>query len=227
MDIKFLQDHCSKYCKLAFEHLPATSLVENRDPILKQLSELKSFEDRVKLAEEHFKKLGEGSARTVFKISDELILKVAHNEKGQSQNLTEAKLDLQMPCAVSILAHDPDGKWLIADFSENITKEDFKHYIGVSFDQFMDSLFYAYNNESDAFKKPRDYDQVKQLPLFKCLGQMIVAENLLIGDLDKTSSWGLKNGRIVLRDAGLNKDNYIEYYQSKSTSTSSSPKTSS
>jgi hypothetical protein len=218
MKIKELQDKCSSYKVLAFNSSPKTSLIENRDPFLKRLSDLKSFDDRVEFAGEKFEKLGEGSARAVFKISDELILKVALNPKGLAQNQNESKWNLQKSCAISIIAHDPDGKWLIGDFTNDMSKDDFKHIIGYGFNEFINSLFYTFNNESDAFKKPQKYEDIKKHSLFKCLSEMIVDGSLLIGDLDKVSSFGIKDGKILLRDAGLSKSIYQKFYSDKSSS---------
>ena len=65
----------------------SVSLVENdRFPLLKELSEIKDFDERVKWCEERWDLLGEGSARAVFQYSDKAVLKVAINPKGLSQN---------------------------------------------------------------------------------------------------------------------------------------------
>src|ERR1700733_13983430 len=87
-DMPSLFDRCKRFWKTAKEL--KVSLVENNDPFLKQLSDTKDYKKRVELAEESFKKLGEGSSRTIFKMDDNNILKVAHNEKGEAQNLAES-----------------------------------------------------------------------------------------------------------------------------------------
>lgn len=204
------------------------SLVENNDPILKQLSELKDFDDRVKLAEEHWEKLGTGSARAVFKISDDLIIKLAINKAGVAQIKTEAQFDLQKPCVATVVVADPEGKWLISHFTEKMTKEDFKKITGIGFDNFCNCLFFAYNNESDNWvKEPKNYDQIKNSQLFKCVGKLIVDGAILIGDLSKSSSWGIKSGKVYIRDWGLDKETYSKEYEDSEPSKSSPPKTSS
>lgn len=227
--ISNLYKQCTDFEKLTSSSnnvVESVSLVKNDDPILKQLSDIKNFDDRVEFAKKHFEFLGEGSSRTVFKINDDLIIKVAHNDKGISQNKVEMELDLQTNCAATVVVADPDGKWLISHFTETMTKEDFFKIVGVGFDAFMNSLFYAYNNESDNWSEPREYDKIRKLPLFECLGKMIVAANLLIGDCDKISSWGVKNNKVYLRDFGFDKATHERFYKNKSY-TNSEPKSSS
>jgi hypothetical protein len=221
-----LFEKCREFLKQATEL--KVSLVENNDPILKQLSELKDFDDRVELAEEHWEKLGTGSARAVFKISDDLIIKIAINKKGVSQIKVEAEFDLQKPCVATVVVADPEGKWLISHFTDTMTHELFKKIIGYGFDNFMSCLFFAYNNESDNWiKEPKSYDEIKNLPLFKCIGAMVVDGNILLGDVGKVSSWGVRNGKVLLRDYGLDKLTYEKFYDDGSAPSSSPPKTSS
>jgi hypothetical protein len=220
-----LFEKCREFLKRATEL--KVSLVENNDPILKQLSELKDFDDRVELAKKHWKLLGEGSSRIVFQISDDLIIKIAYNNKGIAQDKVEAEFDLQKPCVANVVVADPEGKWLIMKFTETMTKQDFKKIVGFGFETFMNALFYAYNNESDEWVEPKEYDKIKEHPLFKCLGEMVVDGNCLLGDFDKTSSFGIRDGKVYLRDWGFNKAVNKDYYEDKTPSKSSPPKTSS
>jgi hypothetical protein len=211
---------------LAELNLSNLSVVENSDPILKEISSKKSFDDRVAVAEEHYEKLGEGSARTIFKVSDKLVLKVAHNDKGIVQNLAEMKPGMQRPCTNPVVAADAKGKWVLVRFTENITKEEFKKEVGHNFDDFTESLFYKFNNESDDWPPPSNYDEVRKSELFKCIVDLVADCDLQIGDIDKPDSWGRLDGKIILRDYGLTRDIYNEYYDddsSRSPKSSSSP----
>ena len=209
--------------KMANSPTTQVSVVDNSEPLLKQLSDIKEFDDRIKFAEEHFKKLGEGSSRTAFQIDDSLILKVAHNEKGIAQNLVEMDPKLQRPCINKAEVADAAGKWIIFPSNDTITEKRFKEIVGFGFKPFMNALFYKFNNESDKWSPPRDYEEIEKNPLFMCLMETVLFCDLQLGDLDKCSSWGEVNGKVVLRDAGLNREVYKDYYQSDSSSTSSSP----
>lgn len=219
----FLNKLCEKYAQIAVSDL---SVKDNSNPFLSELSKKKSFDDRVEFVEEKYEKLGTGSSRTIFKLNDDLILKVAHNEKGIAQNKVEMNPKLQRACTNNIVMADGEGKWVIAPFTENIKKEDFKKYVGYSIDPFMNALFYKFNQESDNWNAPRDYEEIEELPLFKCLEQLVLDGDILLGDASKESSWGIsKNGKILLRDIGLSREVYDDYYKSNSHS-SSEPKSS-
>ncbi len=185
-------------------------IVKNDNEVLKEISSLKDFEDRVELAEENFDKLGEGSSRTIFQISDSLVLKVAHNDKGLAQN--EAEMSLNSPCINNVLVADPEAKWIIVRFTETMTEEDFKEAIGISFKSFMKALYFKHNNEiHDGM--PDDYEDICKNAFFKCISRTAIEHDLQIGDVAKASSWGLMDGKPLLRDFGLTKDVFIDYYE--------------
>jgi hypothetical protein len=205
-----------------------TSLVENNDPVLKRLSDIKSYDDRVKFLEGMFEKLGEGSSRVVFKMDDKNIIKCAINERGIAQNLAEGNPRMQRSCTNDIAAVDAKGKWLIMRFTESITKERFKELTGLSFDPFFEAIHYKFNNESDNWSPPRDYEKIEKHPLFECVANLIFDMDMQIGDLAKINGWSELDGRPVLRDTGLTREIFQDMYATDSSPSSSpTPKTSS
>lgn len=219
-----LYQKCSKYAKLAS---PNISVEKNSNPILKELSAIKDFEDRVEFAKEHWKLLGEGSSRTAFEIDEKLIIKVAYNEKGIAQNKVEMDPKAQRPCTLPMVMADAEGKWIILVNTEPLKKEEFKQCIGFGFEQFMNALFYKFNNESDQWSPPKDYEEIEENSLFNCLSDLIFKTDQQIGDIDKISSWRKLDGKPVLADYGLSRDVFHDYYDDDSSSSSSTtPKTS-
>lgn len=188
-------------------------VIRNNDDILKEISSKKDFEDRVGLAEEHFDKLGEGSSRTIFQISDSLVLKVAHSGAGIAQN--ESEMSMRAPCLNNVLAADTDAKWIIVRFSDTMTEEDFDDAIGFGFKPFIKAISYSFNNE-DRADKPKEMEEIKNTSLFKCLSKLVLDNQLQIGDIGKISSWGLIDGKPLLRDFGLTKEVYSDFYEGKS-----------
>jgi hypothetical protein len=220
-----LLERCSKFEKLAGElSVSRVSLEENRDPILKEMSDLKDFDDRVALAKKHYKQLGIGSSRTIFQMDKKMVLKVAHNDKGIAQNQAEMSPKMQRPCTNHVLVADAKGKWIIIRFTETVSKESFKKMTGLGFDSFMNALFYKFNNDSDKWSRPKNYEEIKKHPLFKCMVELTADCDLQIGDIDKPSSWGELDGRPVLRDYGLTREVWDKFYDddSESKSTTSS-----
>jgi hypothetical protein len=199
------------------------SVEPNKHPVLKELSNIKDFDDRIKFAKKRWKLLGTGSSRTAFRINKKLIIKIAHNEKGVSQCLNEAQPKAQMSCTLPVVMADAKGKWLIMKATEPLTKEQFKKMVGFGFDQFMNALFAKFNNEdSENFPEPRDYKEIEKSKLFIEVSELVFSTDSLLGDLSKISSWRTLNGRPVISDFGLTKSTYSKYYSSDSSSSSSS-----
>jgi hypothetical protein len=214
-----LYDKCLEYQKLAG---PKVSVEKNSNPVLQKLSEIKDFEDRVDFAKERWKLLGEGSSRTAFQINDKLIIKIAHDKKGISQNLVEMHPKAQMSCTNPIVIADAEGKWVIMRNTDPLTKEEFKKNVGFGFNQFMNALFYKFNNESDAWSPPKEYEEIEKSKLFNEVAELVFNNDLLLGDLEKINSWRSLDGRPVIADYGLDKKTYNKYYDKDNSSSSSS-----
>jgi hypothetical protein len=196
------------------------SIIKNNDDILKEISDTKNFKKRVEIAEENFDKLGEGSSRTIFQISKSLVLKVGHSDAGIAQN--KAEMSMQSPCLNNVLAADFDGKWIIVRFSDTMKEDDFKNITGITFKTFMAALYYFANNEIHE-GKPDDYNDIIIHPLFKCLSKLVLSNHLQVGDIAKASSWGIIDGKPYLRDFGLTKDVFIDFYEGVSENETSTP----
>lgn len=214
-----LYNQCDIFEKLCEKQI---HVEKSSNPTLQELSDIRDFKDRIEFAKEHFELLGEGSSRTAFQLNHDLIIKIAHNDKGLAQCLVEMKPGVQKPCVNNAVMADPKGKWVIFRSNEKLTREDFEKLVGFSFSTFMNSLFYSMNNESDKWSKPKDLDTIRENELFKCVANLVFENQLLIGDLDKISSWGLLDGKPVIRDAGLDKDTYNKFYADEDSSSSSS-----
>lgn len=202
----------SKKC-LLFEKL-ATNLfiVRNNDPLLSAISEAKDFDKRISVAEEKLDRIGEGSSRVVFLLSDDLILKIAKDVKGLAQNKEETKPELQTKITNKVIASDSEGKWIIQRFANKINKKRFEEITGVSFDDLGKTLYYKFNNESDNWKKPKDYNLVIESPIFNELMSLVACNDLQIGDLTRIESWGEIDGSPVILDFGLSRDIYDKFY---------------
>lgn len=199
---------CLLFNKLA-THL---FIVKNNDPILSKLSETDSFDKRVAIASDEFDKIGEGSSRIVFQLSEDLVIKIAKNPKGLAQNKEETKPELQTKITNHVLASDSEGKWIIQRFAEKLNKKRFEEISGVDFDDLGESLHYKFNNDSDDYKKPKTYDQIIESPIFNELMGLIIKNDLQIGDLSRIESWGEIDESPVIMDYGLSRDIYDKFY---------------
>jgi hypothetical protein len=206
MDFSSILKQSQAFKKLALK----VSLTKNTDSFLSKLNEIKDFDDRIKFANEHLEKVGEGSSRVVFKFKDK-ILKLSKNKKGLAQNIQESLPNMRRDCVNKVLASDIDGKWIVVNFAEKITRKEFEKLTGMKFDDFSESLFYKFNNET-ATKKPSKYEEICQNELFDCVVNLVKDNDLQIGDINRISSWSKVNNKAVLTDYGLSRDIYEKFY---------------
>src|SRR5271165_3996720 len=116
-----LFEMCNVFNKLSELTVSKVSVVENNDPVLAELSNIKDFDDRIEFAKKRWDLLGEGSARAVFDINEKLVLKVATNKKGISQNQIEMNPKMQTTCTAKVYAADANGKWILFQATKTIT----------------------------------------------------------------------------------------------------------
>lgn len=189
---------------------------------VEKFASLKSFNQRVKYCEENLTRISSGSARIVYKIDDNKVLKLAKNRKGIAQNLKEIDTsdDYYIKHLVAQVFHyDENGLWLEMELAKKVTKSMFKSIVGESFD-----TFYEYLNYEDSririnsyFRRPvpNNYEELLENEFFIEISDYMINYDVPVGDLTKLSSYGLvnRNGEdtIVLIDFGLD-DNILKNY---------------
>lgn len=189
---------------------------------IEEFKNLKSFNQRIKYCEEHLTRISSGSSRIVYKIDEVKVLKLAKNKKGISQNEVEIEYsnDYMWDSVVAqVFDYDENYLWLEMELARKLTTSAFKNITGFSFFDYSDALQYTYNTAFTRFKryKPIDYDEMFEEEfigdIFSLIGNY---ENIVVGDLKRTSSYGLvnRNGvdQIVMIDYGLTRDVYDSYY---------------
>lgn len=112
---------------------------------LDSLNSLVSYFKKIKYAKEHLTKLGEGSSRIVFDLNDGYVLKLAKNEKGLEQNLTDGDWGLQemYPDLIPELKdkdESDDCYWIISKKCSKITPNRFKDLTKISFKDFSKAI---------------------------------------------------------------------------------------
>lgn len=198
------------------EDLPSDS--EDLKTILANLERLETYNARKKYAERNLKHLSSGSSRIVYLTPSKTIIKLAKNDKGIAQNKAEANPKMKSKYLNQILSCAKNFAWLETHYLEKITEKEFEQMTGLKFEQFGDSLRFSLKEISgnkDA-KKPEDFDKVSESDIYKELKDIGQRFKLLPGDLARISSWGTKDGRPVLIDAGLTRDIFDEYYEDSS-----------
>jgi hypothetical protein len=186
------------------------------EAILKKLSELETFTDRVDYAEEQLEHFSSGSSRVIYLTPDKTVLKLAKNNRGIAQNKVEANPKMASKYINETLKADKKGYWKISPFLDKITEKEFEKMTGVDFKDFGEAMSYGLKtiSEDSSAKKPKNFDKVKKLEIYQELVKLGKKFELLPGDIERISSWGKVDDHPVLLDAGLTRDIYDEFYES-------------
>ena len=183
--------------------------------ILKELSSLETFKDRVDYAEKHLKHLSSGSSRVIYTTPDDQVLKLAKNERGIAQNKAEGNPKMVSKYINKTLKQDKDGIWKISPFLDKITEKEFEELVGVPFKDFSEAISYGLQDVSgNSHEKPKGFEKVEKTEIYKELISIGKKWDLMPGDIGRVSSWGVVDGHPILLDAGLTSAIYKKYYTS-------------
>jgi hypothetical protein len=198
------------------EEQPADS--KDQKTILKNLEELENYNSRKTYAEKNLKHLSSGSSRIVYETPQKTILKLAKNDKGIAQNKAEANPKMKSKFLNEVISHAKDYAWMETHYLDKITTKQFEEMTGLNFDDFGESIRYGLKNVSGNTdkEKPENFDKVEKSEIYKELKKVGDQFKLMPGDLARISSWGTKDGRPILIDAGLTKDVFAQFYESSS-----------
>jgi len=208
------------------------------------LSKVTSHKQAIASAIEEANKLGQGSSRVVFDLSDpeygETVIKIAKNKKGLAQNEFEVGVlrDKFHPDILpelydydkdSVLSKKNDGKplWLQVEKVNQISEERFTQLLNIHpeyIDYYLCSVLTPNAKHIPTIltseqKKKYEEDNIKE----QCDEDDFVQEllslagdyGLGIGDLTTAPNYGEKGGKLILIDVGLSQDIYDTYYKKK------------
>lgn len=183
---------------------------------------LSSFAKRVKYCEEHLQRISSGSSRIVYKIDDEKVLKLAKNKKGLAQNETEYAASQERfldGIVAKIYDIDQNYRWIEMDLAKKVTRPIFKSIKGFDFNDMAKALhnfYYSnvdYNTRMHKFNIDEDaLGKIEEDELYNDLCSFMHSYDAPVGDLIKTSSYGVIDDEIKLIDYGLTSDVYESYY---------------
>lgn len=98
-----------------------------------------------------------GTSRQVFSITNDLVIKVAINEKGITQNQQEVEISLKFPLCeeiAKIISYDANYRWVIQERVNTLNKEKFLELFKMDAHTFLKNLRHRKNLTS--FHKPID-----------------------------------------------------------------------
>ena len=183
-----------------------------------ELSAIKSFAGQLRYVSERLEKIGSGSARTVFAIDDEKVLKVASNPKGIAQNAEENKLSDDSYLTglfAKVLKCSDDNRFLEMERARKCTKKEFQRYTGVSMDV-ATSFFWFFDsnvlrNTRCRFQAPENVDELYENDFLSTITDFAGCYDVpLPGDFSKLSTYGFveRDGekKLVMVDYGFSGD---------------------
>jgi len=108
-----------------------------------EFNAIKSYNGKLKYANERLQKLGSGSARVVYKVDEEKVIKIAKNKKGIAQNSVEAEEYLQnYDIVAKVFETDNDDFWIEMEWAKKVTPTRFKQITGIDIKKLWSYLFY-------------------------------------------------------------------------------------
>lgn len=181
-------------------------LTEERTPrfSLDQLKKAKDPSEAFAYAQKTLPQIGEGSSRTVFRLGNSKVLKVAQDDyMGTAQNQAEMEIFTDpriKPITTRIFDYDRNYLWLVSELVRPLSSHDeFQRMTGFEWHFFMECLHER--------KLPEGWDPSDTQQEFwnACLG--LLESNLEPGDMWVLNHWGkTASGRIVILDYGYTKN---------------------
>lgn len=200
------------YTLATSEKLPENS--STLSVILKNIEGLETYQARIKYAEKNLKHLSSGSSRIVYETPGKTIVKLAKNDKGIAQNKAESNPKMKSKFLNEIIKHAKNDSWIETHYLDKITEKDFEDMTGIEFPDFDDAISYGLKNVSESSKdKPKNFDKVFKSEIYKEMKRIGEKFKLMPGDIGRISSWGTKDDRPILIDAGLTKDVFEKFYE--------------
>lgn len=188
-----------------------------------EFAKLRSFAERVRYCEANLQKIAAGSSRIVYKIDDNMVLKLAKNAKGIAQDRLEAQLgnDSYVSNIVAkIFNSDPADQWIEMELAKKLTPTRFKQLTGCDIRQLE---LYLRNRESGHKNGKSIFSQDEEVINYydnnefsKDIVDFMFNYNMPAGDLGRLSSYGEVNreghSTVVVTDYGLDQEVYNTYY---------------
>lgn len=191
---------------------------------LQMLSSINSFNKRLAYCKEHLGKIiGNGSSRVVFQINDQMCLKLAKNQKGIAQNELESEWYKQsLNCFPKIFDYDDaNNSWIVCEYVLPAKPKDFKHCLGMTWDEFVSFISTCYNEYRRTFYSKMPYEQfcnlIENNDTLRDIYDYMTNYQAPMGDLTRIANYGIvrryNQDLIVILDHGLSYAILDKYYK--------------
>lgn len=196
----------------------------------KELSEATSYAQMKRIMDgSGMEYLGSGSARIVYKLDDDNVVKVAKNQFGLHQNATETDFYIQQEFDDFLTKtkefDDENYRFTVSEYASKLkSNKDFftklEEFHGVNKEDFKD--FVNGIHKALMFNDKKGYATVDRVladnednDLLHDMHRLCLETDILPGDFERHSSWGIVNNsgepKLAIKDYGLNKENFNLY----------------
>lgn len=203
------------------------NIKEFMDTVGKELSEANSYAQMKRIMDKSgLEYLGSGSARIVYKLDEDSVVKVAKNQFGLHQNATETDFYIQQEFEDFLTKtkdfDDENYRFTIAEYATKIKSQkelftkinDIYGVSGDDFSSFIENLDRVMRfNSSPGYKKLDEINEkYPDNELLNNIQRICQETDILPGDFDRHSSWGMvrEDGKekLAIKDYGLNLENH-------------------
>lgn len=195
---------------------------------------LKTFAERIRYCQTRLQRISSGSARIVYQIDNEKVLKLAKNRKGIAQNEAEAGdyYKNSIGCFAEIYDVDDNYLWIEMQLARKAKMSDFKRLTGYDFKVMCQWIYncksrysrrgYIYDKSYDSIFNSEEFEKgLENYSIFAEIQEYLCNYQLeSVGDLTRLNSWGIVNDeygqeQLVIIDSGLTDDVWDDYYKPK------------
>lgn len=195
---------------------------------------LKTFAERIRYCQTRLQRISSGSARIVYKIDNEKVLKLAKNRKGIAQNEAEAGdyYKNSIGCFAEIYDVDDNYLWIEMQLARKAKMSDFKRLTGYDFKVMCQWIYncksrysrrgFIYDKSYDSIFNSEEFEKgLENYSIFAEIQEYLCNYQLeSVGDLTRLNSWGVVNDeygqeQLVIIDSGLTDDVWDDYYKPK------------
>lgn len=198
------------------------------------LNHLTSYSGRIRYCEQTLERISQGSARIVYRLNENAVIKVAKNPKGIAQNETEINYAHVSSLFTQIYkADEENATWIIAEYARRAKSQDFVRLTGHNFKfvcEFIDlckSQYARYGRWNPSPQWEEFYEgvmncKVPNWEFFYEINEYLTGFSLeAVGDLKRPSTWGVANRQngeeLVIVDYGLDDEVYHTHYAIRET----------
>jgi hypothetical protein len=191
---------------------------------LDEFEEIKSFNGKIKYADQNLQRIGSGTGRVVYDIDGEKIFKIAKNVKGIAQNEAEedaARHKDYDDIITNIYESANDDSWLIVEKAKKVNEKRIKELTGIPSLNDLYMYFRNFSSENHGGRKIFGLDanienELNNNEFVQRLINFSTDYSQHTGDYCRPSTYGevMREGSpsIVLTDYGLNDEVYDTYY---------------